>query len=397
MIKQRDLPPLSLYIHIPWCVAKCPYCDFHSLARQGPLPEASYVGALLADLDAAEESLQGRAVHTIFFGGGTPSLFSPSAINEILAGINRRIPLPCSCEITLEANPGTVEAGRFRAFREAGVNRLSLGIQSLHDPFLKALGRIHDSREAQAAIDQAATSGFRSFNIDLMYGLPGQSAEQAAADVHQALSAKPLHLSLYELTIEAHTAFAHKPPILPNEEEREAIEAAVQGAAASAGLERYEVSAYARTGFRCAHNLNYWEFGDYLGLGAGAHGKLSTRQGVVREVRAPDPERYMSGIDRILSRRVLSKADLVFEFLLNALRLTEGFSAQLFAARTGCDFSEYASRWQNAAAQGLLLVDAERVRATPLGRRFLDSLLSSLLTSADPAPMPPGEPRHALG
>lgn len=398
MIGERDLPPLGLYIHIPWCIAKCPYCDFHSLARPGPLPEADYVRALLADFARAEESLQGRAVQTIFFGGGTPSLFSASAINDILAGINQRTPLPLACEITLEANPGTVESGRFRAFCEAGINRLSLGVQSLQDPFLKALGRIHGSREAQAAIEQAATSGFRSFNIDLMYGLPGQSAEQAAADVREALSANPLHLSLYELTIEAHTAFAHKPPILPDEGEREAIEAAVQGAAASAGFERYEISAYARPGFRCHHNVNYWEFGDYLGLGAGAHSKLSAEQGVVREVRAPDPEHYIKGVDRILSRRVLSEADLVFEFLLNALRLTDGFSTPLFAARTGREVSKYAARWQNAVTQGLLLVDAEQVRATPLGRRFLDSLLSSLLPSADAAPpMPSKESGHALG
>ena len=397
MIEERGLPPLSLYVHIPWCIAKCPYCDFHSLPRQGPLPEARYVRALLADLDEAEEGLLGRTVQTVFFGGGTPSLFSAGAINDILAGINRRTALPPSCEITLEANPGTVEAGRFSAFREAGVNRLSLGIQSLQDPFLQALGRIHDSREARAAIEQAASSGFRSFNIDLMYGLPGQGAREALADLREVLSAKPQHLSLYELTIEAHTAFAHKPPTLPDEEEREAIEAVVQGAAASAGLERYEVSAYACPGSRCAHNLNYWEFGDYLGLGAGAHGKLSTAQGVIREVRAPDPERYMKGAERILNRRVLSEADLVFEFLLNALRLTEGFSAKLFTARTGRDFSEYAPSWQSAAAKGLLLIDAEHVRTTPLGRRFLDSLLSSLLASLDPVSLPLGETRHALG
>ncbi len=397
MIEERGLPPLSLYIHIPWCVTKCPYCDFHSLPRQGPLPEARYVQALLADLDQAEEALQGRTVQTIFFGGGTPSLFSAAAINEVLAGIHRRTTLLPGCEITLEANPGTVEAGRFAAFREAGINRLSLGVQSLHDPFLLALGRIHDSHEARAAIDQAASSGFRSFNIDLMYGLPGQRAGEALADVQTALSARPQHLSLYELTIEAHTAFAHKPPTLPDEEEREAIEAAVQGAAQSARLERYEVSAYASPGFQCAHNRNYWQFGDYLGLGAGAHGKLSTGQGVIREVRAPDPERYMKGADRILSRRALSEADLVFEFLLNALRLTEGFSTALFTARTGREFKDCVPQWRGAVAKGLLLVDTEQVRVTALGRRFLDSLLSSLLTGNDSAPVPLGETHHALG
>jgi len=391
------LPPLSLYIHIPWCVAKCPYCDFHSLPRKGALPEAAYVQALLADLDCAEEAIQGRQIATIFFGGGTPSLFSGTAIHEILSGISRRAVLAPDCEVTLEANPGTVEAGRFAAFREAGVTRLSLGVQSLHDPFLRALGRIHNAHEARSAIEQAATSGFRSFNIDLMYGLPGQTAAHALADVREVLAAKPRHLSLYELTIEAHTAFAHAPPVLPSEEEREAIENTVQAAAGAGGFERYEISAYAQRGSRCAHNLNYWEFGDYLGLGAGAHSKLSYAQGVTREVRVPDPEHYLKRTDRVMTRHTLSEADLVFEFLLNALRLIEGFSPQLFTERTGREFTIQSPQWAKAVADGLLVIETDRVCTTALGRRFLDSLLSSLLAKPGDLPHPSSESRHALG
>ncbi|MHB8254420.1 MAG: radical SAM family heme chaperone HemW [Acidiferrobacter sp.] len=390
------LPPLSLYIHIPWCVAKCPYCDFHSLPRRGPLPEAAYVQAVLADLSCAHEAIQGRAIETIFFGGGTPSLFSGGAIHEILSGVARRTRLAPDCEVTLEANPGTVEAGRFAAFREAGVTRLSLGIQSLHDPFLRALGRIHDAREAQVAIEQAATSGFRSFNIDLMYGLPGQTAAHALADVREAIAAKPQHLSLYELTIEAHTAFARTPPTLPHEDEREAIEDAVQDTALASGFERYEVSAYAQPGYHCAHNRNYWEFGDYLGLGAGAHSKLSYEHKVTREVRVPDPMHYLAGDNRIMTCRTLSQTDLVFEFLLNALRLCAGFSPQLFAERTGCGVAEQAPLWARAVADGLLVVETNRICTTALGRRFLDSLLSSLVTEPQAATYPPTESHHAL-
>ena len=399
MSNGSQLPPLSLYIHIPWCVAKCPYCDFHSLPRKGALPEAAYVQALLADLESAQEGLQGRAIHSIFFGGGTPSLFSGSAIHEILRGIANRATLASDCEITLEANPGTVEAGRFAAFREAGVTRLSLGIQSLHDPFLRALGRIHDAREGYAAIEQAAASGFRSFNIDLMYGLPGQTAAQALADVREALAAKPLHLSLYELTIEAHTAFAHAPPILPSEDERAAIEDAVQSAAVAGGFERYEISAYARAGYRCAHNLNYWEFGDYLGLGAGAHSKLSHSKGVTREVRVPDPGQYLlqKGADRILMRQTLTRADCVFEFLLNALRLVNGFSPRLFTERTGCDLPKHTPSWTKAVTDGLLVIETDRVCTTPLGRRFLDTLLSSLLTEPLTSAHPSWKSQYALG
>ncbi len=379
-------PPLGLYIHIPWCVAKCPYCDFHSLARQGPLPEGPYVRALLDDLEHSREGLLGREISTIFFGGGTPSLFSGSAIAEILEGVSGRAALAADCEITLEANPGTIDSRRFRAFREAGVTRLSLGVQSLHDPSLRRLGRIHDAREAHDAMEAAAGAGFRSFNIDLMYGLPDQTAAQALADVRAVLAVAPPHLSLYELTIEAHTAFAHEPPPLPSEDERMAIEDAVTRAAGDAGYDRYEVSAYARPGYRCAHNLNYWRFGDYLGLGAGAHSKLTDAQGVTRMVRNPDPAAYMADRGRIASRRRLARHELVFEFLLNALRLTEGFSQDMLRDRTGYDFMELESLWAPAFARGLLEHEGDRMYTTPLGRRFLDALLAEFLATTEIMP-----------
>ncbi|MHB1752969.1 MAG: radical SAM family heme chaperone HemW [Acidiferrobacter sp.] len=376
-------PPLSLYIHIPWCVAKCPYCDFHSLPRPGPLPETPYVRAVIDDLAHNQDVLAGRTVASIFLGGGTPSLFSEAAIAEMLAGVERHATLAGDCEITLEANPGTLESGRFRAFREAGVTRLSLGVQSLHDPALRALGRIHDAHTARSAMEAAAGAGFRSFNIDLMYGLPGQTVAQALADVRGALSVQPPHLSLYELTIEAHTAFAHNPPPLPAEDERLAIEDAVTEAACTAGYERYEISAYARPGHRCVHNLNYWRFGDYLGLGSGAHSKLTGPAGVSRPVRIADPARYMADEGRVATCRRLSEGDVLFEFLLNALRLTEGFSEELLRARTGHDFASLDRLWAQAVEQGLLQREQDRMRTTPLGRRFLDSLLTDFLTNAD--------------
>ncbi len=383
MTTAHQEPPLSLYIHIPWCVAKCPYCDFHSLPRPGPLPEVPYVRAVLDDLARNHGILEGRTVESIFLGGGTPSLFSAAAIAEILEGAGRCATLARDCEITLEANPGTLESGRFRAFREAGVTRLSLGVQSLHDPALRALGRIHDARTAQSALEAAAAAGFRSFNVDLMYGLPEQTVAQALADVHGVLSVQPPHLSLYELTVEAHTAFAHKPPPLPAEDTRLAIEDAVTEAAGLAGYERYEVSAYARPGHRCVHNLNYWRFGDYLGLGSGAHSKLTDPAGVSRPVRMADPARYMADEDRVATCRRLSENDILFEFLLNALRLTEGFSEDLLRARTGHDLASLDGLWAQAVKQGLLQREPDRIRTTPLGRRFLDSLLADFLTNID--------------
>ncbi len=380
------LPPLSLYIHIPWCVAKCPYCDFHSLARRGPLPEGPYVRALLDDLDRSQAALRGRKIQTIFFGGGTPSLFAGAAVGEILEGVNRRAALEADCEITLEANPGTIDSRRFQAFREAGVTRLSLGVQSLHDPSLRRLGRIHNARDAYDAMEAAAGAGFRSFNIDLMYGLPDQTAAKALADVRAALAVDPPHLSLYELTIEAHTAFAHDPPVLPSEDERMAIEDAVTQAAGGAGYDRYEVSAYARPGYRCAHNLNYWRFGDYLGLGTGAHSKLTGPEGVTRVARIADPARYMGDHDRIASRRLMARRDVVFEFLLNALRLTEGFSQDLLYARTGYDFTDLESLWAHAVTRSLLWREGDWIRTTPLGRRFLDALLAEFLAITEIMP-----------
>ena len=385
-MSKAPLPPLSLYIHIPWCVAKCPYCDFHSLAQRAPLPEGSYVRALLDDLEHSQEGLQGRAIDTIFFGGGTPSLFSGAAIADILEGVGRRAALGNDCEITLEANPGTIDSSRFQAFCEAGVTRLSLGVQSLHDPALRRLGRIHDARTAHEAMEAAAGAGFRSFNIDLMYGLPDQTTAEAEADVRAALAVDPPHLSLYELTIEAHTAFAHDPPTLPSEDERMAIEETVTQAAGDAGYDRYEVSAYARAGYRCAHNLNYWRFGDYLGLGAGAHSKLTDAQGVTRMARNADPAAYMADRGRIASRRRLARREVIFEFLLNALRLTEGFSQDLLRDRTGYDFTDLESLWAPAFARGLLGREGDRMHTTPLGRRFLDALLAEFLAATETMP-----------
>ncbi len=383
-MQPAPLPPLSLYIHIPWCVVKCPYCDFHSLPQRGPLPEAAYVAAVLADLDAAQATIQDRTIGSVFFGGGTPSLFSGAAVASLLAGVAGRVRLAADAEITLEANPGTVEAARFQAFREAGVNRLSLGVQSLHDAALKALGRIHDARAGWAAMEAAAAAGFASFNVDIMYGLPGQTPDAARTDMEGVLAVHPPHLSLYELTIEAHTAFAHNPPALPEEDMRLAIEEQVTQIAAGAGYERYEVSAYARPGQQARHNLNYWRFGDYLGLGAGAHSKLTDAAGtVVREVRMQDPQRYLTATDRVATRRVLARTDLIFEFLLNNLRLTRGFDEGLLRARTGQGLTDLQALWREPVRRGLLAWDADGVRATALGRRFLDSLLADILDNLE--------------
>lgn len=380
------LPPLSLYIHLPWCIAKCPYCDFHSLPRQEPVPEKEYVAALLTDFAISYDRLKPRPIHSIFFGGGTPSLFSGQAINEILSGVSRLATFIENCEITLEANPGTLETKKFADFQKAGVNRLSIGIQSLNDPALKRLGRIHDAATAHAALAAAATAGFRSFNADLMYGLPDQTVEQARDDVQAVLRYAPDHLSLYELTIEAHTPFAHNPPALPTDTERAAIETQVRGLAAAAGFERYEVSAYAQPGKRCLHNLNYWQFGDYLGLGAGAHGKLSTAAGIEREVRIADPNRYMRAPQLACTvRRPIDPKDLCFEFALNALRLQDGFTLSLFTTRTGVPAGALLDALAGSLQTGLLTIIGETICTTARGQQFLDTLLTDLL----PEPTPP--------
>ncbi len=331
------LPPLSLYVHIPWCVRKCPYCDFNSHEARGDLPEDAYVDALFADLESALPAIWGRKVATVFIGGGTPSLLSAAAIDRLLAGIRARLPLAPDAEVTLEANPGTFERARFAGFKAAGVNRLSLGIQSFDDAHLRALGRIHDAREARAAIE-AALAIFGNVNLDLMYALPGQTPAQAQADVAAALDYGPPHLSFYHLTLEPNTLFHRHPPKLPDDDAAADIEDAVHARLTGAGYRQYETSAFARPGRECLHNLNYWRFGDYLGIGAGAHSKLSLPDRVFRQVRWKQPKHYLEQVGRGLplqEETAVTRDDVGFEFMLNALRLCEGVAASSFAERTG--------------------------------------------------------------
>ena len=383
------LPPLSLYVHLPWCLKKCPYCDFNSHAVRGALeelPQRRYVDALIADLEAALPFVWGRRVHTIFIGGGTPSLFAPEEIERLLAAIRARLPLEPGCEITLEANPGTFERERFHAFRAAGVNRLSIGVQSFDDSRLAALGRVHDAAQARAAIAEAKDA-FETFNIDLMYALPGQTLAECEADLDAALAFAPPHLSVYQLTIEPNTYFAKYPPPLPDDDLASSMLDRIAETTVAAGLERYEVSAYARAGHRARHNLNYWEFGDYLGIGAGAHGKLSFPHRVVRQVRLRDPAAYLAGAEAgaaIASETEVQRAELPFEFMLNALRLREGFELARFAERTGLPLSAIARPLEEAERRGLVERDLHHARPTGRGFDFLNDLLELFL----PAPSP---------
>lgn len=375
-------PPLSLYLHFPWCVRKCPYCDFNSHAVRDGIPEQAYLAALIADLEAALPGVWGRKVGTIFIGGGTPSLISPEGLDSLLTDIRMRLPLAGDCEITLEANPGTVEAEHFAAFRAAGVTRLSLGIQSFDDALLARIGRIHDGREARRAAGLAARH-FDTFNLDLMYALPGQSLAEALADVETALSFAPPHLSCYHLTMEPNTAFGASPPAgLPDDDSAADIQEAIEARLARAGFEHYETSAFAKPGHRCRHNLNYWQFGDYLGLGPGAHGKLSTPEGIVREMRAKHPAAYLEGASNgsfVQSRRTVGSDELAFEFMMNALRLTEGVPAALFAERTGLALGTVEATLIAAREDGLLDTSEGRIRPTLLGQRFLNELLERFL------------------
>lgn len=372
------LPPLSLYVHLPWCVRKCPYCDFNSHALRGELAEDAYVDALLRDLAQAATLAGDREVRTIFIGGGTPSLFHPSSIARLLAGIGDRVPLAAAAEITLEANPGTVELDRFRGFREAGVNRLSIGIQSFEEGKLRALGRIHGPEEARRAAEAAGAAGFRNLNLDLMYGLPGQTAGQALADIEIALAYGPAHLSAYQLTLEPHTYFHAHPPPLPDDEAVASMHQAIEERLRDAGYRHYEVSAYARHGSKCRHNLNYWEFGDYLGIGAGAHAKITGAGGTWRYANARHPAAYMrhAGTDAArASTQRLEEPDLVFEFMLNALRLHAGFAPALFEERTGLPFDRLDRGLETGRRRGLIEPGTDRVVPSELGRRFLNDLL----------------------
>ena len=371
------LPPLSLYVHLPWCIRKCPYCDFNSHEmKPGELPERAYLDAVVADLEQALPLVWGRGVHSIFIGGGTPSLFSPEGIERLLSDIRARLKLEADCEITLEANPGTFEKDRFRAFRAAGVTRLSVGVQSFNDAHLKAVGRVHDRAQAIAACEEAQAA-FETFNLDLMYALPGQTLAQLEEDVTQALALMPPHLSIYHLTLEPNTYFAKFPPALPPEDAAYAMLDRITEMTEAAGLRRYEVSAYAKDGHRCWHNLNYWQFGDYLGIGAGAHSKLSFAHRVVRQVRYREPKLYMDkarASQPVAQEDEVARADLPFEFMLNALRLREGFSLRDFSERTGLPLSAIEAPLREAEAKGFIERSLDRVRPSERGFDFLSDL-----------------------
>jgi oxygen-independent coproporphyrinogen-3 oxidase len=384
-----SLPPLSLYVHLPWCLKKCPYCDFNSHEWQSgasaELPEQRYLDALCADLEHSLPLIWGRAVHSIFIGGGTPSLFSPVAIDRLISDLRARLNLEADCEITLEANPGTFEKDRFKAFRAAGVTRLSIGVQSFNDGHLKALGRVHDRAQALAAVEEAA-SAFDTFNLDLMYALPGQTLANLEEDLNTLLAFAPPHVSVYHLTIEPNTVFAKFPPQVPQDDDAYAMLDRITERTAMAGMQRYEVSAYAKPNHRCWHNLNYWQFGDYLGIGAGAHSKLSFAHRVVRQVRHRDPRIFMDhALDTSRAERAVSqseevaRADLPFEFMLNALRLPDGFLLADFTERTGLPVTVLQSALTRAEEKGLVTRDLQRVVPTTRGFDFLSDLQALFL------------------
>jgi oxygen-independent coproporphyrinogen-3 oxidase len=376
-------PPLSLYVHLPWCVRKCPYCDFNSHAARGEIPEQRYLQALTRDLEQSLPQVWGREVSSIFIGGGTPSLFSGAAIDQLLVTLRTLLRVSPLAEITLEANPGTFEAARFKAYRDAGVNRLSLGIQSFNPQHLQALGRIHDADEARAAA-AAALELFEAVNLDLMYALPEQTLEQARQDLETAIGLGPAHISAYHLTLEPNTPFAAMPPSLPDDDAAADMQTMVEETLAAAGYEHYETSAFAQPGQRCRHNLNYWNFGDYLGIGAGAHGKLSSHDRIERQARSKHPQAYMDALlDKpgagLIETRKLTRDDRIFEFMMNALRLNEGFDPRLFEARTGLPLLLAEPALRAAEQRGLLIRSADNIRPSEQGRHFLNELLQMFL------------------
>jgi oxygen-independent coproporphyrinogen-3 oxidase len=377
-IRLPAVPPLSLYVHFPWCVRKCPYCDFnsHEWKGEGDFPEDTYLDALRADLESSLPLVWGRRIHTIFIGGGTPSLLSAKGLDRLLSDIRALLPVDADAEITLEANPGTFEADKFRQFRESGVNRLSIGVQSFNDRHLKSLGRIHDSGQARNAIE-VASKVFDNFNLDLMFALPGQSLDECKADVETALSFGSPHLSLYHLTLEPNTYFAKYPPPLPDEDTSADMQDWIHDRATAAGFERYEVSAYGKPHHQSKHNLNYWRFGDYLGIGAGAHGKLSFPERIIRQVRFKHPTTYIEQAlkqEAVQEEHEISTADLPFEFMLNALRLNEGFPVHRFIERTGLTMNAIEKPLLEAEKRGLITRDHQNIAPTPLGQRFLNDL-----------------------
>ncbi|MDH5446984.1 MAG: radical SAM family heme chaperone HemW [Gammaproteobacteria bacterium] len=380
MLDLTQLPPLSLYIHFPWCVRKCPYCDFNSHAVKNGIPEKDYVQALLRDLENHLPDIWGRSIQTIFMGGGTPSLFSPEAMDDLFVGLRSRLNLKPDIEITLEANPGTVEQGKFAEFRDTGINRLSIGIQSFNEDHLQKLGRIHNRKEAIRAAELAHDAGFDNFNLDLMFGLPGQSLEQALADIKTAMDLEPAHLSHYQLTIEPNTLFYSQPPQLPDEDRIWDMQTQCQHTLAERGYAHYEISAYARAKRQCQHNLNYWQFGDYLGIGAGAHGKISNSasQSITRHWKHRHPQEYLAineGQSVLAGEKPLQQDDLILEFMMNVLRLKDGVESQLFSLHTGLPLELVEDACNKAREQGWMEPDSQRIKPTPKGQLFLNDLL----------------------
>jgi putative oxygen-independent coproporphyrinogen III oxidase len=382
-MSQLSTPPLSLYVHFPWCVRKCPYCDFNSYTLHGELDERRYVEALERDLEAQAVDVRGREVVSIFFGGGTPSLFSPAGIARVIDSARRNLTLACDVEVTMEANPGAIERGKFAEYRAAGLTRVSLGAQSFDPQRLEALGRIHSPEETRRAAQELHAAGLDNFNLDLMYALPGQDVDAAIRDVEEALAQEPAHISHYQLTIEHGTVFAAQPPVLPEDDTAADMLSACAVRLTEAGFAHYEVSAYARTGRQCRHNLNYWTFGDYLGVGAGAHGKLTfpaASQPIVRTLQLREPRRYLATTPAFVSRTVVVPAELPFEFMLNALRLVDGFDIALFEARTGLDWGTVAGEIDALVGRGLVLEAGTRRKPSPRGLEFLNDLLLSFVS-----------------
>ncbi|MET3430928.1 oxygen-independent coproporphyrinogen-3 oxidase [Herbaspirillum seropedicae] len=376
------LPPLSLYVHFPWCVRKCPYCDFNSHEVKDGFPEQEYLDALRLDLEQALPLIWGRKIYSIFIGGGTPSLLSAAGLDRLLSDLRTLLPLDADIEITMEANPGTFEADKFRSYRDSGINRLSIGIQSFNSAHLQALGRIHDGGQAHQAVE-IAHANFDNFNLDLMYALPQQTLEQARTDIQTAIDFAPPHLSLYHLTLEPNTLFAKFPPAVPDEDTSADMQDMIGELTTQAGYGNYEVSAYAQPGRRARHNLNYWQFGDYLGIGAGAHSKLSFPHRIVRQMRYKHPQAYLQHIKagtHIQEEAEIGRDALGFEFMLNALRLTEGFPPNLFAERTGLALNQIGKQLDLAERKGMLYRDHALIRPTPLGRRFLNDLQEIFLS-----------------
>ncbi|HJW55429.1 MAG TPA: radical SAM family heme chaperone HemW [Burkholderiaceae bacterium] len=376
------LPPLSLYVHFPWCIRKCPYCDFNSHEAKGGFPEEDYIAALRTDLENALPLIWGRKIYTVFIGGGTPSLMSAAGLDRLLSDIRTLLPLDGAAEITMEANPGTFEMEKFRSYRSSGINRLSIGIQSFDSHHLHALGRIHDGNEARRAIDIAHAS-FDNFNLDLMYALPAQTLDQARNDIRTAIGFAPPHLSLYHLTLEPNTWFAKYPPVVPDEDASAEMQDMIEAETATAGYRHYEVSAYAKAGRQARHNLNYWQFGDYLGIGAGAHSKISFPHRVIRQARYKQPKTYLEQMQAgnpIQEEFEIKRSELGFEFMLNALRLVEGFEVNLFSERTGLPLNTLEKALSLAEGKGLLYRDYKIMKPTDLGKRFLNDLQQIFLT-----------------